>query len=406
MQTFEIPEAPLTVPLKRGGSGAPDDPQAQQPHTGSIQFTVNNKAGYGVSGRASVQPQGDAKTEWFAIEGEAQRQFHASGSHVYTVRVQVPPGTPPGRHAFRLRVVNVNDPDNDFAESSVAGFEVAAATGGGGFKWWILLVVLAGLLVVGGIAFAVWKAMSGGGDEVTVPDLVGEAAICTEVGERFAGSLQVVCDAAGETRGQPAGTVLAQDPAPDTVLAEGSTLTLTYDPGVVMPALVTVGIEQATERLQAMGITPVVTEIDPAELDGRALNTVLAQHPQAGEPVSADVPVELEYVKGIKVIRFVDMTLQDALVRASGLGLNLAEPTASNTTNKALDGKVRAQAPGENEVVAPGTPLALTYYRHRSTPPCRVSKVNGQWLIRDCLRQELRLEAVQPASRFLNLPTR
>lgn len=387
MQTFEIPEAPLTVSLTRGGNGTPD---VQAPHAGSLRFTVNNKAGYGVSGRASVLPQGDANAAWFAVEGEAQRQFPASGSHVYTVRIQVPHDTPPGRHAFRLRVVNVNDPDNDFAESSVAGFEVPAAAGPGGFRWWILLVALAGLLLVAAAAFAVWKFLPD--DEVEVADLVGEATMCEEVRERYP-ELDVVCVPAEAGTGLPAGTVLAQDPAFGEALPAKSTLTLTYDPGVVMPALVTVRVADATARLQAMGLEPVLNDLGPAALDGRALDTVLAQRPPAGEPLDPEGTVELDYVKGVRVARFIDMQLADALLQANALGLDLATPTASNTTNQALDGKVRAQTPGENEIVSTGTPVLLTYYKHRTSSPCRTTRQNGRLIITGCLATPVLMEA-------------
>ncbi|PXA87498.1 serine/threonine kinase, partial [Nostoc sp. 3335mG] len=139
MASFEIPDGPTTVSLKAGS-----DPKA--PRTGSIVFTVNNKATDAMAGRLSVQVAGQTKAEWFAIDGEPERDFPAGGSQTASIKIAVPPAVPPGDYPFRLRVVAVNDPDNDHTEGPVTTAKVMAppvVTNGGGHLWvWIVIAVV------------------------------------------------------------------------------------------------------------------------------------------------------------------------------------------------------------------------------------------------------------------------
>lgn len=383
MQTFEIPEAPLSVSLTPDGPSDGQNPGVvQAPFTGSLKFSVNNKMSHGVSGRASVQPMGDAKAEWFSIEGEAQRQFHASGSHVYTVRLRVPPGTPPGRHSFRLRVVNVNETDNDFAESSVAGFDVPSSQPAKKIPWWILAVVLGVLLLVGAVALVIWKMSDG--EEIAVPNLVEEPSDCREVVERFKEQLTVICEAAAESQGKPAWTVLGQTPEPGQMLEHGATLTLVHEPGIMMPSLVTVAVAHATEQLSAMGLEAEWREIAPSELGGRALNTVLVQSPEPGTPLDQDSSITLEYVKGVELVNYAGWDLTAALTDLHNKRLGFSEPQASVTRNLALNGKVIGQDLAANTLVVEGTRVSLSYHKHTTAPPCRIRRGGRQIELINC----------------------
>jgi Concanavalin A-like lectin/glucanases superfamily len=91
---------------------------------GELTFTVTNALGRPVRGRAVVEPEGATPREWLALEGEAERDFPPDGTHQYTVKVNVPPGTPQGQHAFHLSAVNVANPDEEFAVGPSASFQV------------------------------------------------------------------------------------------------------------------------------------------------------------------------------------------------------------------------------------------------------------------------------------------
>lgn len=118
MSTFEIPDAPTIVELERTASG---------PASGAIIFNVTNKSEESCTGRLSIAVAGDAKRDWFSVEGERERIFAADETQTATVRINVPDEVPAGTYPFRLRVVHVNDPDNDYAEGPTTAAKMPAA---------------------------------------------------------------------------------------------------------------------------------------------------------------------------------------------------------------------------------------------------------------------------------------
>lgn len=91
---------------------------------GELTFTVSNALGKPVRGRAVVEPEGTTPREWLTLDGEPERDFPTDGTHQYTVKVNVPPGTPQGQHAFHLSEVNVANPDEEFTVGPSASFQV------------------------------------------------------------------------------------------------------------------------------------------------------------------------------------------------------------------------------------------------------------------------------------------
>lgn len=150
MPTFEIPDGPTTVELKRSGDG---------PATGSAVFNVTNKTGDGCDARLSVVPSGQSKAEWFAIDGERERTFAPGETQTAAVKVTVPQDASAGDYPFRLRAVAVNDPDNDHAEGPVATVKVpppAVAGPPSGPKYWLWILI--GLLILAAIGAAAYFA--------------------------------------------------------------------------------------------------------------------------------------------------------------------------------------------------------------------------------------------------------
>jgi hypothetical protein len=145
MPSFEIPDGPTTVALKKEGAF----------HKGSAVFGVTNKTGEGLTARFSVQVQGDGKAEWYQVQGEPERSVAAGENQTVTVVAKIPAATPPGQHRIKLRAINVNDPDNDSTDSSAATVTVPAAGPAPPpkkpFPWWILAVVGGVLVLVIGV---------------------------------------------------------------------------------------------------------------------------------------------------------------------------------------------------------------------------------------------------------------
>ena len=148
MSSFQIPEGPSQV--------APG---------GTAVFSVNNVTGDSMRGRLSVQVNDGATDSWFTLDGERERLFPAQESQTVSVRVMVPPGALPGDYRFHLRVVAVNDPDNDSAESPLVSTTVTATPAPVKKSFPIWAIILIAVLVLAAAGFGVWKLVSSGGDE-------------------------------------------------------------------------------------------------------------------------------------------------------------------------------------------------------------------------------------------------
>jgi hypothetical protein len=146
---------------------------------GELTFTVSNALGRPVRGRAVVELEGATPREWLTLEGEPERDFPPDGTHQYTVKVNVPPGTPQGQHAFHLSVVNVANPDEEFTVGPSASFQVPLPQAPAPKKklplQWIalaagvLLILLITVLVVHGRGDKEDKGVGGSGDAGQAP---------------------------------------------------------------------------------------------------------------------------------------------------------------------------------------------------------------------------------------------
>ena len=151
MPTFEIPDGPTNVELKRT--------DASGPAVGTVAFNVTNRSSEECDGRLSVVPSGRSDAAWFTIDGNRERPFAPGETQTATIRISAPAGIAAGDYPFRLRAVAVNDPDNDHAEGPVTTAKVPEvqppAPPKRSLAWlWILI----GLLVLAAIAAAAYFA--------------------------------------------------------------------------------------------------------------------------------------------------------------------------------------------------------------------------------------------------------
>ena len=126
---------------------------------GQVTFTVNNISGRSLRGRAKLVPQNPAIADWLKITGDAERDLAIAGTQQYTAQVSVPPKGTAGNYTFRLDMVAVDNPDEDFTQGPTVTFQAPPPIEGG-FPWWILLVALALLVLVGGGAAVAWRIIS------------------------------------------------------------------------------------------------------------------------------------------------------------------------------------------------------------------------------------------------------
>lgn len=245
MASFSIPDIPPKTELTPGTVDTSSG-KALSPHTGTVSFAVNNGTGEILEGKVSVQVEGEAKAEWFTIEGEPQRDFSTTRAETVKVNISVPAEAKPGEYSFRLLVAEESDPDNDYEISQSTAFTVPPATkvtpttgGGGGGRWW--LWVLIGLVVLAIIGGVVWfltrkdppiEPPKVEATTAAVPDLVGKKlAEATDLSADFD-----LTPVEGQPEGKEPNTILKQVPEAGTVQNKGIPLKITYDPGVVVPA--------------------------------------------------------------------------------------------------------------------------------------------------------------------------
>jgi hypothetical protein len=225
MPTFEIPDGPTTVELKRS-----DDASA----IGSIVFNVTNKSTEGCAGRLSVVPSGSSKEEWFTIDGDRERTFNAGETQTATIKISAPKDVAAGDYPFRLRAVAVNDPDNDHAEGPVATAKVPVPPPVVKKKslWWLWLLI--GLLVLALIGGGVWFAFlrDKGPEMIPAPDFT--VGMTVDQAKKDSKGFKIV-EAPGQPTGKPAGTIVSQIPAPKSPVTLGQEIKVTFDPGAPPP---------------------------------------------------------------------------------------------------------------------------------------------------------------------------
>src|SRR6185295_10423099 len=120
----------------------------------SMVFTVTNVSG--IPERALVRPVslgGSTRAEWLSISGESEREFSAGGVQQFTVTASVPPGTPAGRHTWRLDAISARRAGEEREEGPVVALEVAAAPPPKKSMSWLWIVIALLVLLLGGIVW-------------------------------------------------------------------------------------------------------------------------------------------------------------------------------------------------------------------------------------------------------------
>ena len=290
MASFEIPDAPARIAVQAGT--APGKPQS-----GVATYSVTNRTAKVVTGRLSVQVAGGTKAEWFGIDGERERDFAPGESQSVSLSVTLPPDAPPGEHKFRLRIVAVNDPDNDHVESPVSTLEIAApraAEARPGFSWWI--PVAGGVALLAVVGFGVTAFVTPGllrsppaQPEQPALSTLDRDSILGKTYTHAAGFLDAKGFTAQRQEGQPVGkepeTVTdVTQPSPERIV------TVTVDPGVAMPGFT--GKTKA-EALSDAQRKVIVRFCKPATIPFNQLGKVIGQPTPKGTKVALNTEVLL-----------------------------------------------------------------------------------------------------------------
>jgi serine/threonine-protein kinase len=136
--------------------------------------------------------------------------------------------------------------------------------------------------------------VSAGKAQVAVPLTTG---LKVDAAQRLLQTAGLVAQKNVVASDKPAGTVLSQNPAAGAKVAKGTQVTLSVAQGpklVVVPALQGLSVDNATSKLQAVGLVAVTRTVPSAEPAG----TVVAQNPPRLQKVKAGTKVELNVSQG------------------------------------------------------------------------------------------------------------
>ncbi len=165
-----------------GGAFAISTPEAmlalEPTRTREVPFTVTNLTGHTV--RARLVPRGldGAPDDWFSVMGEAERSFGDGG--IQQVRVLVDPalGAAAGTYAFRLDVVGIERPGEEFAEGPSCAVDVPGGPGGQkgprGYVATLVGATVGGVLWLIGVLAIVIVATTADSDCEDVGGCIGE----------------------------------------------------------------------------------------------------------------------------------------------------------------------------------------------------------------------------------------
>jgi len=379
MPSFEIPDGPATVPLKAGMANG------QPTRAGSVTYSVTNKGTTSLAGRLSVLVAGDAKAEWFQVDGEKERQFTPGETQTVTVNINVPPTVKPGAYKFRPRVVAVNDPDNDHTDGPVATMQVIGVAGpkppgGKKFPIWIIFVIIGAVVVIGGaIAAFILLNNGGGGDKAIVPDLAGKTVAEAQEALKAVDPAVVVKVNEVENAEAAPGTVIDQAPKAEEKLTEGQEVVLTVAVGqsVAVPDVVGRTFANASGLLEGAAGGALRAVRATARAEGKPPETVLSQEPVANSRAPAGSEVKLTVDPGVATPKLTGLLLNEAINIAGGR-VNISSVGCRVQSTGRVD-EVLSQSVTIGTVVAKDSDVSVTV-RKPLGYPCARRLATDKWI--------------------------
>ena len=210
--------------------------------------------------------------------------------------------------------------------------------------------------------------------------------------------LKLVCRtvAGGDRPGLRTGDVVETDPAPGTMVPEGSRVVVRYAGPLKTPSVVGVWHADACRQIQAAKLT-CAPAIDPnPALSPGQLGVVTTQTPDPQQPLAKGKAVNYTYPDSIALPSFLNQPWTEACRQVTDLYRMRCDAAPGNAPvpGQQVAGHVYTQNPGSPFVARMGATISLRYYRGSSRMPRSVGKlidaacaeVEGQGF--SCKRQE------------------
>ncbi len=216
-----------------------------------------------------------------------------------------------------------------------------------------------GKRIAKGSTVTVW--VSTGKPKVQVPGVVGQQSTDAVAALKDA---KLVPDVHQVPSAKPSGEVTAQDPKPDAMVVQGTTVRINVSKGpqqVAVPGVVGEPLATATQDLQARGFNVTPSFVD----DNAPANTVIDQSPRQGDSAGKGSTIQLTVSKGPKTSTVPDVTSQDVgsatqQLQDSGFKTKIVP---QDTTDPNQDNIVLSQDPGPQSQAPPGSTVSITVGR-------------------------------------------
>ena len=321
---------------------------------GEAVFTVTNTTARPIRGLARIKPLGDTKQQWLTLKGESERDFVGSGTQQFTVMLDIPANTPPGKYGLRLDVASSVNPDEHFTEGPIVSAELLPPRPAAASKAWMIpvaLIVLA--LIGGGIFFLVTRKKP-----VTVPPVEGQKIeqareLLTKAQLKFT-EVPVAAPNPGQV-----GVVKTATPKAGESVERDSTVTLEVYGKAAVKKVLGSTIEQARQILEVEQFLKVDVVKDPIPSLDYKQGQVADQSPGEGTLVEPGSPIKLTLagatVKVPSGIRGQDLLTAVRMILDAKLKLEEKKGVVGDQ----WDGAVLRVEPDENKPVLEGTEIKL-----------------------------------------------
>ncbi|MGR6971587.1 Stk1 family PASTA domain-containing Ser/Thr kinase [Streptomyces cynarae] len=225
----------------------------------------------------------------------------------------------------------------------------------------ILLVVAGILVLVGAILIGKWIFSGNGGvgnDTVPAPNFVGQSQ---KDAQTLADNSDLKLSISRKPcEDQQKGNVCSQNPAANTEVKKGSTVSLvvsTGAPKVAVPNVINKDINTATQQLEDKGFQVKTKQTESSQQAG----TVLSQNPDPGTELEKGSPVTLEVAKAVETVTVPDVSNKSCeaakqQMQASGLTGNCTDVPVSDPNQ---DGKVIQTVPQIGQQVQKGSTVQI-----------------------------------------------
>lgn len=325
---------------------------------GTAPFTVTNKSGRPVRGRAKLVAQDGMASSWLSIQGDVERQFGIATVHQYTVEVAVPASAPAGTYQFRLDMLAADTPDEDYSTGQTVTFAVPEnKPKPTPFPWWVL--GLAAVLVITAIlAYVLWP-------RTAIVPAVARQTIADARSLILDSGLTVAEQVLEEPSSEiPAGQVIRTIPEQGITVRQGTEIQLIISSGrpmITIPEVALLTAAEAATMLVDAGLEVAAQVLEESSSDvpeGHVIRTDPAQ----GTSVAESTVITLVLSTGpslIEVPSVAGASEEDARVEIRVAGLAVAEQVQEEASTDVPAGQIIRTEPEAGTSVAPGTAVVL-----------------------------------------------